>query len=147
VRLVPVLSGGDVVEIALAEVRARQQDIRDQRTARPEPDYLPALVVLNSVVDAIRLEDRLVEEGLFERDELAVIRGLSSRQVRVLTGKHLAIGTAAVEVGIDFRCNLLIFEASDAASFLQRFGRVGRHEPGTAVILCPPNVAAGPWKR
>jgi hypothetical protein len=36
-----------------------------------------------------------------------------------------------------------LFEASEAASFLQRFGRVGRHRPGKAVALVPPNAFQG----
>lgn len=143
VHLVPVLVGRDVVDTAFEQIEARAGLIRKSRTSRPESRYLPALVVVNSVVDAIRLEDRLVSEGVFERGELAVIRGLSSRWVREMEGKHLAIGTSAVEVGIDFNCDLLIFEASEAASFLQRFGRVGRHGEGTAVILCPASVKEG----
>lgn len=143
VRLVPVAAGQDVVETAASEVAARAAGLRVLRASRPEQDYLPGVVVLNSVVDAIHLEDRLVEKEDFQRHEMAIIRGLSSREVRRPAGKLLAIGTAAIEVGIDFRCDWLIFEASEAASFMQRFGRVGRHEPGTAVILCPPNVLAG----
>jgi CRISPR-associated endonuclease/helicase Cas3 len=33
-----------------------------------------------------------------------------------------------VDVGVDFHINLLVFEASSSAEFLQRFGRLGRHE-------------------
>ena len=94
------------------------------------------------MVDAIRLEDRLAEEG-FKRKEMAIIRGLSAREVRNTSGKKIAIGTSAIEVGIDFQCDYLIFEASEAASFMQRFGRVGRHKPGVASVLCPPNVLYG----
>lgn len=39
---------------------------------------------------------------------------------------HVLVGTQAIEVGVDFKALLLIFEADNAASFLQRFGRVGR---------------------
>ncbi len=45
--------------------------------------------------------------------------------------KHLLVGTSTVDIGIDFRINLLIFEATDAGMFIQRFGRLGRH-PGFA---------------
>ncbi|MEY3400518.1 MAG: CRISPR-associated protein Cas3 [Anabaena sp. CRKS33] len=41
----------------------------------------------------------------------------------------LIVGTSAVDVGVDFRIHLLIFEASDSATFIQRLGRLGRH-PG-----------------
>jgi len=74
---------------------------------------------------------------------MAIIRGLSARDVRNTVGKLLVIGTSAIEVGIDFQCDYLIFEAGEAASFLQRFGRVGRHKPGVAYILCPQNVFQG----
>jgi CRISPR-associated endonuclease/helicase Cas3 len=39
----------------------------------------------------------------------------------------LIVGTSAVDVGVDFRIHLLIFEASDSATFIQRLGRLGRH--------------------
>ena len=94
---------------------------------------------MNSVLNAIRLEDRLVESG-FVRDSLAIIRGLSHRSIRDTKGKLLALGTSAIEVGVDFRCDYLLFEALEAASFLQRFGRVGRHGPGKAIVLVPPNA-------
>ncbi len=42
--------------------------------------------------------------------------------------KNILIGTSTVDVGIDFHINYLIFEAFNAGSFLQRFGRLGRHD-------------------
>jgi CRISPR-associated endonuclease/helicase Cas3 len=44
----------------------------------------------------------------------------------------LVIGTSAVDVGVDFKINLLIFESSDAATIIQRLGRLGRH-PGFSI--------------
>ena len=41
--------------------------------------------------------------------------------------KHILVGTSTVDIGIDFHINLLIFEAFNAGSFLQRVGRLGRH--------------------
>ncbi len=143
VNLVLVHTGRqDVVEAALREVLARGAEIRRKRANNQALEYVPAVVVVSSVVNAIRLEDRLVEEG-FDRSDLAIIRGLTSRELRNTEGKLVAIGTSAIEVGVDFHCDWLIFEASEAASFMQRFGRVGRHKQGTAVILCPNNVLVG----
>lgn len=143
VDLVPVHTRRqDIVETALREVLAREKEIRRKRAENQESEYIPAVMVVSSVVNAIRLEDRLVEEG-FDRSDLAIIRGLTSRALRSTEGKLVAIGTSAIEVGVDFRCDWLIFEASEAASFMQRFGRVGRHGPGTAIILCPNNVLVG----
>lgn len=38
------------------------------------------------------------------------------------------VGTSTIDVGVDFRINLLIFEAVDAGNFIQRLGRLGRHD-------------------
>nr|MBC7245034.1 type I-D CRISPR-associated helicase Cas3' [Chloroflexota bacterium] len=142
VEVIPKLVGTDVVETAVSIINELREEIVSLRQSNNATDYIPAVIVLDSVVNAIRLEDRLVEEG-FERDALAIIRGLSTREVRDTSGKLLAIGTSAIEVGIDFKCDYLIFEASEAASFMQRFGRVGRHTPGAAYVLCRANVLAG----
>lgn len=142
VEITPRPAGQDVVEAAILVIKELGDIIRQRRNADPSPGYVPAVIVVNSVVNAIRLEDRLVEEG-FHREEMAIIRGLSAREVRETTGKLLAIGTSAIEVGIDFQCDYLIFEANEAASFMQRFGRVGRHNPGVAYVLCPQNVFSG----
>lgn len=40
----------------------------------------------------------------------------------------LLLGTSTIDVGVDFRINFLVFEAADAGNFIQRFGRLGRHE-------------------
>lgn len=40
----------------------------------------------------------------------------------------LLIGTSTIDVGVDFKINLLIFEATDAGNFIQRLGRLGRHD-------------------
>ena len=144
VDLIPVLtSRRNVVETALKELFTREEEIKRKRKEETDPGYVPAVVVVSSVVNAIRLEDRLVEEGFCSRADLAIVRGLSSREVRNTEGKLLVIGTSAIEVGVDFECDWLIFEASEAASFMQRFGRVGRHGQGKAIILCPNNVLVG----
>ncbi|NPV80769.1 MAG: DEAD/DEAH box helicase [Firmicutes bacterium] len=44
------------------------------------------------------------------------------------------ISTSAVEVGVDFYADTLITEECESSSFLQRFGRVGRHEDASKVI-------------
>lgn len=142
VEIIPHLAGRDVVETVVGLVKKLSDQIRKRRQENAAFDYVPVVIVVNSVVNAIRLEDRLVEEK-FKREEMAIIRGLSARKVRNTTGKLLAIGTSAIEVGVDFKCDYLIFEAGEAASFMQRFGRVGRHNPGIAYVLGPQNVLHG----
>jgi hypothetical protein len=126
--------GTDVVKTAGAQILALRETLRSLRAQSADPHYIPGVVILNSVVDAIELEDHLVTNG-FAREEIASVRGLVSRAARDVRGKTLVVGTSAIEVGIDFKCDYLIFEAGDAAGFMQRFGRVGRHQPGTAYLL------------
>ena len=140
VNLQCVNRGTDVVETASAQILALRGTLRGLRAQSADPDYIPGVVILNSVVNAIELEDSLVANG-FARDEIASVRGLVSRAARDVRGKTLVVGTSAIEVGIDFKCDHLIFEAGDAAGFMQRFGRVGRHQPGTAYLLESNRVA------
>lgn len=48
--------------------------------------------------------------------------------------RAVLISTSAVEVGVDFHADALITEECEGNSFLQRFGRVGRHDKGSKVI-------------
>jgi hypothetical protein len=143
VELTPITgSGADPVDVLLSQIMPLKAVLERLRIENPDENYLPAVIIVNSVVNAIRLEDCLVRSG-FDRDSLAIIRGLSHRAIRQTRGKLLALGTSAIEVGVDFHCDYLLFEASDDASFLQRFGRIGRHRPGKAIAIVPPNVMAG----
>jgi CRISPR-associated endonuclease/helicase Cas3 len=42
--------------------------------------------------------------------------------------QDVLIGTSTIDIGVDFKINLLIFEATDAGNFIQRLGRLGRHD-------------------
>lgn len=123
----------EVITIAeyLHQKRSLLQKARDSNT---DSNYVPCVVILNSVISAIRLEDSLVAMG-WAREEIGVIRGLMAKEDRTIDNKLVVIGTSAIEVGIDFRTDLLLFLASDRTSFLQRLGRLGRHGPGTAVLF------------
>lgn len=139
VRLQPLpITRDDIVETAKVKIMELSEEIRCLREANNglnlKGEYVPCVVILNSVVNAIALEDALVESGI-SRTEITPIRGLSARSSRDVKGKMLVIGTPAIEVGIDFKTDYLIFEAGDSASFMQRFGRVGRHKEGTAFLL------------
>ncbi len=49
--------------------------------------------------------------------------------------KKVLLSTSAVEVGVDFDCDMLITEETNIASFLQRFGRAGRSGKDSSVKL------------
>lgn len=86
-------------------------------------------VIVNSVAAAHRLLKRI--GPAFAEHGLAVMpnTGLTSPQRRARSYEaDLLIGTSTVDVGVDFRINFLLFESRDAGSFLQRLGRLGRHD-------------------
>jgi CRISPR-associated helicase Cas3, subtype CYANO len=94
---------------------------------RQHPESKAAILVY-SPATARRLVQRL--KAFFEPHGITVGEntGLTSTEDRrAALQKHILVGTSTVDVGIDFHINYLIFEAYSAGSFLQRFGRLGRH--------------------
>src|SRR2546421_4226342 len=89
-----------------------------------------AAILVYSVATARRLYARLFD--FFEKQHGISVgenTGLTNRpERRAALEKQILVGTSTVDIGIDFRINYLVFEASNAGSFLQRFGRLGRHE-------------------
>lgn len=84
--------------------------------------------IVNSVATAHRLVEKL--QPIFAREGLTVLpnTGLTGAQMRKASREaHLLVGTSTVDVGVDFRINFLVFESRDAGTFLQRLGRMGRH--------------------
>ena len=123
VHLTPLTAPRDPVGTTLAQLLELAPHLRQLRATTPRTDYVPAVVILNSVVKAIDLEDHLRANG-FTAAEIVPIRGMSQRAVRRLHPEQLiVVGTSAIEVGIDFQCDYLLFEAGDAATFVQRLGR------------------------
>lgn len=91
------------------------------------------LIIVNSVVLSEELSGYL--ENIYGSENVGVINGLvptDLREQRVLT-----VGTSAVEVGVDFDVNNLVFEGTNIGSFIQRLGRAGRHRDGHAVAYVP----------
>ena len=86
-------------------------------------------IIVNSVASAQRLVARL--RPVFASHGLTVEpnTGFDAPQRRRESyAADLLIGTSTVDVGVDFQINFLVFESHDAGSFLQRFGRIGRHD-------------------
>jgi hypothetical protein len=138
VTLKVVHKGRDVVKAAAEQAHALLPELQRLRALthnNGKTSYVPLVIILNSVVHAIELEDQLRAMGVVP-EAIVPIRGMSHRGIRAVRAEQLiVVGTSAIEVGIDFQCDYLIFEAGDAASFMQRFGRLGRHQPGVAFLL------------
>jgi CRISPR-associated endonuclease/helicase Cas3 len=86
-------------------------------------------IIVNSVASAHRLLEKIRPK--FAEHNLIVMpnTGLTSQEKRERSYEaDLLIGTSTVDVGVDFQINFLLFESRDAGSFLQRLGRLGRHE-------------------
>ncbi|MBF2066227.1 MAG: type I-D CRISPR-associated helicase Cas3' [Calothrix sp. C42_A2020_038] len=109
------------------------------------------LIVVNSVAKARQVTQQL--QALLPGVLVREISGRIDRQTRLqiqaelknATQPVLVIGTSAVDVGVDFKIHLLIFESSDSATVVQRLGRLGRHSGFSvykAFILIPGHT---PW--
>ena len=86
-------------------------------------------IILNSIAAVKRLVPFL--QSLFQSEGLSVGEntGLSGRETRARSlGADLVVGTSTIDVGVDFKINFLIFESADAGNFMQRLGRLGRHD-------------------
>ncbi len=101
-------------------------------------------IILNSIASVYKLSRLL--KPLFEQHNLRVLVNTSltgeTERKQSITESDLLIGTSTIDVGVDFRINFLVFEASDAGNFIQRFGRLGRHpdflpRPYQAYALIP----------
>ncbi|PSN19226.1 type I-D CRISPR-associated helicase Cas3' [filamentous cyanobacterium CCP5] len=86
-------------------------------------------IILNSIAAVKRLtpafRECFAQYGLTVRENT----GLSGGQEKAESlAADLVIGTSTIDVGVDFKINFLIFESSDAGNFIQRLGRLGRHD-------------------
>ncbi|BAY83863.1 CRISPR-associated helicase, Cyano-type [Calothrix parasitica NIES-267] len=93
------------------------------------------LIIVNSVAVVSQVVHRLSD--LFGGEVVVLeISGRVDGKERKITRQQLdtaekpvlIVATSAVDVGVDFDIHLLIFEASDSATFIQRLGRLGRHQ-------------------
>ncbi len=111
------------------------------------PD-IKVLGIFSSVSFAIRVAKKvkdILRSSGFDADSLVYqLHGFIPRHARHNIGEtknSILIGTSAIEVGIDFDVPFLVIEAHDVGSFLQRFGRGGRHNPCSVVLFVPQPLA------
>lgn len=86
-------------------------------------------LIVNSVATAHRLYAHL--KPLCDSCQLTVAlnTGITGPLARSASYQaDLLIGTSTIDIGVDFHINLLVFEAGSAGTFLQRLGRLGRHD-------------------
>lgn len=107
-------------------LKENQESILDQFLEHPGSK---GAIILNSIAAVKRLtpvfRECFAQHGLTVRENT----GLSGGQEKAESlAADLVIGTSTIDVGVDFKINLLIFESSDAGNFIQRLGRLGRHD-------------------
>jgi CRISPR-associated endonuclease/helicase Cas3 len=120
----------EISQSASAEVWVKEhvEDIR-RFFQENKQNGAKAAILVYSVATARRLVDFLRRYFKPYGIEVGENSGLASREERQESyHKDILVGTSTVDIGVDFHINYLIFEASSAGSFLQRFGRLGRHE-------------------
>jgi len=87
------------------------------------------LVVANSVATAHRVYARLKKRCEALGIKVGINTGITPLKERGTTENYdLVVATSTVDVGVDFHINFLIFESLNAASHMQRLGRLGRHQ-------------------
>lgn len=86
------------------------------------------LIIANSVFAAKRIVKMLKETPGFSVS-IGENTGLTGTDVRKESmDAQLIVATSTVDVGVDFAINFLVYESLDAGSFIQRLGRLGRHQ-------------------
>jgi CRISPR-associated endonuclease/helicase Cas3 len=86
-------------------------------------------IILNSIAAVKRLtsffRELLQPYGLVVGENTG-LSGKEEKERSLLA--DLVLGTSTIDVGVDFKINFIIFESADAGSFIQRLGRLGRHD-------------------
>jgi CRISPR-associated endonuclease/helicase Cas3 len=86
------------------------------------------LIIANSVFAAKRIVKILKESSACDVS-IGENTGLTGFEIRKESMKaQFIVATSTVDVGVDFAINFLIYESLDAGSFIQRLGRLGRHQ-------------------
>lgn len=115
---------------------------REQRPAGAK-----GVIIANSVATAHRIGEFLKPICEAHGISVGLNTGLTPKAERVMDCDIL-VGTSTIDVGVDFKINLLIFECRDAASHMQRLGRLGRHDSdknGRAFQHFEAHALVPPW--
>ncbi|MDZ8109071.1 MAG: type I-D CRISPR-associated helicase Cas3' [Nostoc sp. DedQUE12a] len=86
-------------------------------------------IILNSIAAVKRLTDfftTFLQPHDFIVRENTALSGKKTKEESL--NADLVLGTSTIDVGVDFKINFLFFESADAGNFIQRLGRLGRHD-------------------
>lgn len=86
-------------------------------------------IILNSIAAVKRVRRKLSKILKPHGFTVSENTGFTDKdEVETAIKAHLIVGTSTLDVGVDFKINFLVFEGHDASTFIQRLGRLGRHE-------------------
>lgn len=131
-------------------VQAHWQDVILRFYQQHAASGARGVLIANSVATAHQVH-AFLRGVLPQHIKLGINTGLTPKADRAMDC-DLLVGTSTIDVGVDFKINLLIFESVDAASHMQRLGRLGRHAASSdgrvfegfeAHALVPPWVVEG----
>jgi CRISPR-associated helicase Cas3 len=130
-----VYSESDINKV-LSEAVALYNDIT-ARNVNLDKSTINVLIILNSIISCEALYKKLLSNLKNGVKRISSYVPRKERRLYTSYETKILVGTSAIEVGIDFDSYSLVFEASDAYSFIQRFGRVSRKRCGEAVVFVP----------
>ncbi|AEJ60968.1 DEAD/DEAH box helicase domain protein [Spirochaeta thermophila DSM 6578] len=125
----------------------------DWMVEKSQVDHIRTLVQTGLESGALKADCRHI--GVWKETDVPVIVYSGSMAKRAREGlieafadleRAVLISTSAVEVGVDFAADTLITEECEGNSFLQRFGRVGRHGNDSRVIVLVSGDVAAEWQ-
>lgn len=125
----------------------------DWLVEQEEVERIRALVRSGLESEALEVDSRHI--GLWKHADVPVIVYSGSMAKHARSGlidvfadleRAVLISTSAVEVGVDFVADMLITEECEGNSFLQRFGRVGRHGDNSNVVVLVSGEVAAKWR-
>jgi CRISPR-associated endonuclease/helicase Cas3 len=93
--------------------------------------FAKGVIIVNSVASARRIAGFLESELSAQGISVGENTGLTDDERRKLSlEKNIVVGTSTIDMGVDFNINFLVFESTNAGTFLQRLGRLGRVRMG-----------------
>ena len=131
----------DMAQRGRVRVKLIEDDLADTAAELVEKCEKPALIIVNTVERAVSVFRKLKDKG-HEAAHLLhsrlIARTRKHREMIFEGGKLpkelVIVSTQVAEAGIDYDFKTLITELAPADSLIQRIGRCGRKEDGTALI-------------
>jgi len=92
IELLPISPGSEPVETALAQFERLRPELERLFTHKTADDYVPMVVIFNSVMAAMYAADLLREKYNVSPEQIGEYRGLMDRRLRSFKGKLVVVG-------------------------------------------------------